>query len=81
MMPAGAALLSTLLLTPLLVPPVLAADEHKRGITGELRIHADVPSSVVGVRGRIAAVSPSLWWNKGQVIERWGACMPNFDRL
>jgi len=60
MMAAVAALLSMLLLTPLSVPLsvplVRAADEHKRGITGELRIHADVPSSVAGVRGRNVAV-------------------------
>lgn len=80
-MAAVAALLSMLLLTPLSVPLVRAADEHKRGITGELRIHADVPSSIAGVCGRIAAASPSLCWNKGQVIERWGARTPNFDRL
>jgi predicted alpha/beta superfamily hydrolase len=31
--------------------------------------------------GRIAAVSPSLWWNGGSVIERWRARTPQPDRL
>jgi len=29
----------------------------------------------------VAAVSPSLWWNKGSVIERWKARAPVVDRL
>lgn len=31
--------------------------------------------------GRVAAVSPSLWWNGGEVIERWKARIPAVDRL
>jgi predicted alpha/beta superfamily hydrolase len=31
--------------------------------------------------GRVAAVSPSLWWNTGSVIERWRARCPQPDRL
>jgi uncharacterized membrane protein YeiB/predicted alpha/beta superfamily hydrolase len=31
--------------------------------------------------GRIAAVSPSLWWNGGSVIDRWSARPPAPDRL
>ncbi|MCE9619242.1 MAG: hypothetical protein K8R92_04970 [Planctomycetes bacterium] len=31
--------------------------------------------------GRVAAVSPSLWWNKGEVIERWKKKTPAIDRL
>ena len=34
-----------------------------------------------GAFGRIAAVSPSLWWNGGSVIERWRARTPQPDRL
>jgi len=33
------------------------------------------------VFGRIAAVSPSLWWNEGSVIERWRRSTPPVDRL
>jgi predicted alpha/beta superfamily hydrolase len=33
------------------------------------------------VFGRIAAVSPSLWWNGESVIERWRARTPQVDRL
>lgn len=33
------------------------------------------------VFGRIAAVSPSLWWNEGSVIERWRRGAPPVDRL
>ena len=31
--------------------------------------------------GRVAAVSPSLWWNNGSVINRWSARAPAVDRL
>ncbi len=31
--------------------------------------------------GRVAAVSPSLWWNGGSVIERWKARPPALQRL
>jgi len=31
--------------------------------------------------GRIAAVSPSLWWNGGSVIDRWTKHPPRPDRL
>ncbi len=31
--------------------------------------------------GRVAVVSPSLWWNKGSVIDRWSARAPAVDRL
>lgn len=31
--------------------------------------------------GRVAAVSPSLWWNNGSVIDRWSARAPAVDRL
>ena len=31
--------------------------------------------------GRVAAVSPSLWWNHGSVIDRWRERPPAIDRL
>jgi predicted alpha/beta superfamily hydrolase len=31
--------------------------------------------------GRVAAVSPSLWWNQGSVIDRWTARAPAIERL
>jgi len=31
--------------------------------------------------GRVAAVSPSLWWNRGGVIDRWRERPPAIDRL
>jgi predicted alpha/beta superfamily hydrolase len=31
--------------------------------------------------GLVAAVSPSLWWNRGSVIERWKQKTPKIDRL
>ena len=34
-----------------------------------------------GTFGRVAAVSPSLWWNGGQVIDRWKARVPAVERL
>ena len=34
-----------------------------------------------GTFGRVASVSPSLWWNQGQVIERWRARVPALERL
>ena len=34
-----------------------------------------------GTFGRVAAVSPSLWWNGGQLIDRWKARIPAIDRL
>ncbi len=34
-----------------------------------------------GTFGRVAAVSPSLWWNRGQVIERWKVRVPAVERL